>query len=134
MRKNPPNKSLQRTRPRVSRAVWPLEVPSRGACQIASEDGEIRFVERTADLIMHKGFRISASEVEAVLQDHPTVVAACVVGVSDEVVGERVKAIVVLKEGVRGTSGGELRAFCRERLASYKVPRYVEFRDMLPKG
>jgi long-chain acyl-CoA synthetase len=99
-----------------------------------SEDGAICFVERTADIIKHKGLRISASEVEAVLQDHPTVVAACVIGVPDEVVGERVKAIVVLKEGVRGTSSAELRAFCRERLVPYKVPRYIEFRDMLPRS
>jgi long-chain acyl-CoA synthetase len=101
---------------------------------VQEEDGEIRFVERTADIIKHKGYRVSASEIEAVLQDHPTVVGACVVGVEDEAVGERVKAIVVLKEAVRGVSGGELRAWCRERLAPYKVPAYVEFRDMLPKS
>ncbi|MHC4513898.1 MAG: class I adenylate-forming enzyme family protein [Planctomycetota bacterium] len=98
------------------------------------ENGEIRFVERTADIIKHKAFRVSASEVEAVLQDHPTVVGACVVGVEDERVGERIKAIVVLKESVRGVSGGELKAWCRERLARYKVPDYIEFRDMLPKS
>jgi long-chain acyl-CoA synthetase len=97
-------------------------------------DGAIRFVDRTVDVITHKGFRVSASEVEAVLQDHPTVVAACVVGVPDESVGERIRAIVVLKGGVLGVSGGELLAFCRERLAAYKVPQHVEFRDMLPKS
>ncbi len=97
-------------------------------------DGQLRFVERTADIIKHRGFRVSASEVEAVLQDHPTVVGACVVGVADDAVGERIRALVVLKEGARGVSGGDLRAWCRERLAAYKVPHYVEFRDMLPKS
>jgi long-chain acyl-CoA synthetase len=98
------------------------------------ESGEIRFVERTADIIKYKGYRVSASEVEAVLQDHPTVVGACVVGVEDETVGERIKGIVVLKEDAKGISGTELRAWCRQRLAPYKVPHYVEFRDMLPKS
>jgi hypothetical protein len=92
------------------------------------EDGELYYVERSADLIKHKGYWISASEVEAILQDHPTVIGACVVRV-----GERIKAIVVLKEGARGV-GSDLIKWCRERLASYKVPAYIEFRDMLPKS
>ena len=98
------------------------------------DDGEIIYVERSADIIKHKAFRISASEVEATLQDHPTVIGACVVGVPDEKVGERVKAIVVLKEDARGVGGSELLQWCRDRLAPYKVPGYIEFRDMLPKS
>ena len=97
-------------------------------------DGELIYVERSADIIKHKAFRISASEIEAVLQDHPTVIGACVVGVPDEKVGERVKAIVVLKADARGVGGAELLQWCREKLASYKVPGYIEFRDMLPKS
>jgi len=96
--------------------------------------GELVYVERSADIIKHKGYRVSASEVEAVLQDHPTVIGACVVGVPDERVGERIKAIVVLKEDARGVGGTDLLKWCRDRLASYKVPSYVEFRDMLPKS
>jgi long-chain acyl-CoA synthetase len=98
------------------------------------EDGELYYVERNADLIKHKGFRVSASEVEAILQDHPTVIGACVVGVPDPKVGERIKAIVVLKEDARGVGGADLIHWCREHLASYKVPAYIEFRDMLPKS
>lgn len=98
------------------------------------EDGELYYVERGADLIKHKGYRVSASEVEAVLQDHPTVIGACVVGVPDARVGERIKAIVVLKEDARGVGGSDLIKWCRERLAAYKVPAYIEFRDMLPKS
>jgi long-chain acyl-CoA synthetase len=97
-------------------------------------DGDIIYVERSADIIKHKAFRVSASEVEAVLQDHPTVIGACVVGVPDAKVGERIKAIVVLKEDARGVGGADLLNWCRERLASYKVPSYIEFRDMLPKS
>ena len=97
-------------------------------------DGELVYVERSADIIKHKGYRVSASEVEAVLQDHPTVIGACVVGVPDAKVGERVKAIVVLKEDARGVGGADLLKWCRERLAAYKVPGYIEFRDMLPKS
>jgi long-chain acyl-CoA synthetase len=98
------------------------------------EDGELYYVERSADIIKHKGYRVSASEVEAILQDHPTVIAACVVGVPDERAGERIKAIVVLKEDARGVGGAELIKWCRDHLAGYKVPGYIEFRDMLPKS
>lgn len=99
-----------------------------------NQDGEIEFVERTADIIKYKAYRVSASEVEAVLQDHPTVIGACVVGVPDPKVGERIKAIVVLKEDAKGIGSTELIKWCRERLAPYKVPQYIEFRDMLPKS
>ncbi len=98
------------------------------------EDGELVYVERSADIIKHKAYRVSASEVETVLQDHPTVIGACVVGIPDPKVGERIKAIVVLKEDARGVGGAELIRWCRDRLASYKVPGYIEFRDMLPKS
>jgi long-chain acyl-CoA synthetase len=96
--------------------------------------GELYYVERSADIIKYKGYRISASEIEAVLQDHPTVIGACVVGIPDDRVGERIKAMVVLKEDARGVDAPELMRWCRERLARYKTPAYIEFRDMLPKS
>ena len=99
-----------------------------------AEDGQIFYVERSADILKYKGYRVSASEVEAVLQDHQAVIGACVVGVPDPKVGERIKAIVVLKEDAKGVGGPELIGFCRSRLAPYKVPSYIEFRDMLPKS
>lgn len=98
------------------------------------QEGYLYFVDRTVDTIKHKGYRVSASEIEAVLQEHPAVVASCVVGVPDPKVGERIKALVVLKSDVKGLSGYELIRWCRERLAPYKVPQYIEFRDMLPKS
>lgn len=99
-----------------------------------TEHGEIFYVERSADILKHKGYRVSASEVEAVLQDHPVVVGACVIGVPDPKVGERIKAIVVLKDDAKGVGAAELINWCSSQLAAYKVPSYIEFRDMLPKS
>ena len=99
-----------------------------------AEHGEIFYVERSADILKHKGYRVSASEVEAVLQDHPVVVGACVIGVPDPKVGERIKAIVVLKDDAKGVGAAELINWCSSQLAAYKVPSYIEFRDMLPKS
>lgn len=97
-------------------------------------EGYLYFMDRTADTIKHKGYRVSASEVESVLQEHPAVMASCVVGVPDAKVGERIKAYVVLKEDIKGITGYELIKWCRTTLASYKIPQYIEFRDMLPKS
>ena len=97
-------------------------------------EGQLYYVDRSADIIKYKGYRVSCSEIEAALQDHSAVIGACVVGVPDPKVGERIKAIVVLKEDVRGVSGSELTKWCKERVAPYKIPQYIEFRDMLPKS
>jgi long-chain acyl-CoA synthetase len=97
-------------------------------------DGNLFFVDRTMDTIKHKGYRVSASEIEAVLQEHPAVVSCCVVGIPDDKVGERIKAYVVLKEDIKGITGYDLIKWCRHSLVSYKIPQYIEFRDMLPKS
>jgi long-chain acyl-CoA synthetase len=97
-------------------------------------NGFYYFVDRTADTIKHKGYRVSSSEIEAALQEHPAVLAACAVGVPDEKVGERIKAFVVLKQDVKGITGYDLIRWCRDHLASYKIPHHIEFRDMLPKS
>jgi long-chain acyl-CoA synthetase len=98
------------------------------------EEGNMYFVDRTVDTIKHKGYRVSASEIEAVLQEHPAVIGTCVVGIPDEKFGERIKAYVVLKEDVKGVTGYDLIKWCRNQLVAYKVPQYIEFRDMLPKS
>ena len=98
------------------------------------KDGWLYFLDRSVDMIKHKGYRIAAAEIEKTLQEHNAVLSASVVGVPDDVVGERIKAFVVLKTDVRGISSYELMGWCRERLAPYKVPQYIEFRDMLPKS
>jgi long-chain acyl-CoA synthetase len=98
------------------------------------ENGFLYFVDRTVDTIKHKGYRISASEIEAVLQEHPAVIESCVVGIPDQKVGERIKAFVVLKKDIKGITGYELTKWCRGRMVAYKIPQYIEFRDMLPKS
>lgn len=98
------------------------------------KDGWFFFLDRTADVIKHRGYRIAASEIDRVLQEHPAVVAASTVGVPDPKVGERIKAFVVLREDVKGISSYELTSWCRQRLAPYKVPQWIEFRDYLPRS
>lgn len=97
-------------------------------------DGWFFFQDRSVDVIKHKGYRVAASRIETVLQEHPAVIGSCVVGIPDVSVGERIKAFVVLKENVKGVTAYDLTAWCRERLAPYEVPHYIEFRDMLPKS
>jgi len=98
------------------------------------QDQWLYFMDRSVDMIKHKGYRVAAAEVERALQAHPAVLSSCVVGIPDQSVGERIKAFVVLKTDVRGVSSYELMSWCRERLAPYKVPQWIEFRDMLPKS
>jgi long-chain acyl-CoA synthetase len=96
------------------------------------EDGYFYIVDRKKDLIIAGGFNIYPREVEEVLFEHPQIKEAVVIGMPDPYRGETVKAFVVLKDG--GTTVEEIIAWCRERLASYKVPRQIEFRDSLPKS
>ena len=95
-------------------------------------DGYFFIVDRKKDLIIASGYNIVPREVEEVLFMHPKVMEAAVVGVPDAKRGETVKAFVVLKEGQSATVE-EIRDFCKERLAPYKVPSLVEFRSELPK-
>lgn len=97
-------------------------------------DENLFFVDRTNDIIKYKGYRVSASEIEAVLQEHPAVIESCVIGVDDEKTGQRIKAYVVLKEDIKGITGYELLKWCRQILVPYKIPQHIEFRDMLPKS
>ena len=96
------------------------------------EDGYFYIVDRLKDIIIASGFNIVPREVEEVLFEHPKVQEAVVAGVPDRYRGETVKAYVVLKPGETATAD-EIRAFCTERLAPYKVPTQVEFRSELPK-
>ena len=96
------------------------------------EDGYFFIVDRKKDMIISGGYNIYPRDVEEVLFMHPKIKEAAVAGVPDVKWGETVCAFVVLKEGERATAD-EIRAFCRERLASYKVPNVVDFRDALPK-
>lgn len=98
----------------------------------ADEAGYIFFFDRAKDVIKRAGENISASEVEAVLLQHPGVAEAAVIGVPDPIRDESVMAIVVAADGVELTTES-IQAFCRERLAIFKVPTIVTLRDSLPK-
>ena len=95
-------------------------------------DGYIFLVDRKKDLIKTSGFQVWPREIEEVLSAHPAVMEVGVAGVPDALKGEVAKAWVVLKAGQTAVED-ELRAYCRERLAPYKVPAAVEFRRDLPK-
>jgi long-chain acyl-CoA synthetase len=97
------------------------------------EDGFLFIVGRIKELIIRGGYNVYPLEIEDVLHEHPAVAEAAVVGIPDERLGEEVKAIVVLRPGA-GLTASELIAFCKERIAAYKYPRLIEFRDRLPKN
>jgi acyl-CoA synthetase (AMP-forming)/AMP-acid ligase II len=96
-------------------------------------DGYLYIVGRKKDVIIRGGNNIHAQDVETVLHEHPDVVEAAVVGVPHEVLGEDVAAVVVLAPGARATPD-EIREFCAQRLADYKVPRRVEVVGELPRN
>ncbi len=97
------------------------------------EDGYFYIVDRKKDMILASGYNVYPREIEEVLFEHPQVSEAVAVGVPDEYRGESVKAFVVKKPGGEVTEE-EILAFCRERLAPYKAPKNVEFREELPKS
>ena len=96
-------------------------------------DGCYWIVDRKKDMILRGGFNVYPREVEEVLYEHEDVVEAAVIGVPHESHGEEVKAVVSLTADGKATAD-ELQAFCKERLAAYKYPRFVEIIDELPKG
>lgn len=96
------------------------------------EDGFFFILDRRKDLIIAGGYNIYPREVEEVLFEHPDVEEAVVAGTVDHYRGETVKAYIVLKEGCT-TTDAELKSWCKERLAVYKVPKVYEFRKALPK-
>ena len=98
----------------------------------ADADGNLYFVDRKSDSVRRRGENISSWEVERVLNEHPAVMESAVFGVPSELGEDEVMAIVVPKEGC-DLSAPDLVAFARERIASFMVPRFVEFRRELPK-
>jgi long-chain acyl-CoA synthetase len=96
-------------------------------------DGYFYIVDRKKDLIDASGFKVWPKEVEEVLFTHPDIKEAAVVGVKDTYRGETVKAFVVLKDKNKNPGVEAIRAYCRSRIAPYKVPKQIEFRDELPK-
>jgi long-chain acyl-CoA synthetase len=96
-------------------------------------EGYFFIVDRVKDMINTAGYKVWPREVEEVIYGHPAVKLVAVVGVNDSYRGEIVKAFVVLRENVNGLlEEDKIIRFCKDRLAAYKVPRVVEFRDKLP--
>jgi acyl-CoA synthetase (AMP-forming)/AMP-acid ligase II len=95
-------------------------------------EGYLYFLSRKDDIIKSRGEKVSPKEVESVLYEMPDVVEAAVVGIEDDILGEAVKAFVVLKKGSAATDK-EVIAWCMRRLEDFMVPKTVEFRDSLPK-
>jgi len=102
-----------------------------GDIAVIQEDGYIRIVDRKKDMIIVSGFNVYPNEIEDVVSSHPKVLECAAVGIPDARSGEAVK--VYLVAAAEGVTENELKEFCRERLTAYKVPRFFEFRDELPK-
>jgi long-chain acyl-CoA synthetase len=97
------------------------------------EDGYIYIVGRKKDMVNVRGFNVYPREIEDLLYEHPKVKEAAVIGVSDYHKGEVPKGFIVLKDGVQATQR-EFVLYLRERLANYKIPRQIVFRQSLPKN
>jgi acyl-coenzyme A synthetase/AMP-(fatty) acid ligase len=99
------------------------------------EDGYFWFVGRYDDVIKSSGYRIGPFEVESALVEHPAVIEAAVVGVADEMRGQRVKAYVVLRRNIEASEQlkHDLQEHCKRVTAAYKYPREIEFMSELPK-
>jgi HIP---CoA ligase len=94
--------------------------------------GRLRIVGRKKDMFIVGGFNAYPAEIEGFLLEHPAVAQAAVIGVPDERLGQVGKAFIVVKDGKRAVSGDELIAWSRDRMAGFKVPRFVEVIDALP--
>ena len=103
-----------------------------GDIGIMDERGYIRIVDRKKDMILVSGFNVYPNEIEQVIATHPGVLECAVVGVPDEKSGEAVKVFVVRKDPA--LTAEQVLDFCKENLTGYKKPKYVEFRDELPKS
>ncbi len=95
------------------------------------EDGYFFIMDRIKDMILRGGFNVYPREIEELLLTHPAVSMAAVVGIPDEKLGEEIKAYIVRRPGATDSEENIIE-WCKERLAAYKYPRHVEFRDTLP--
>ena len=104
---------------------------STGDIGYMDDKGYVRIVDRKKDMVLVSGFNVYPNEVEGVVAQHPGVLECAVIGVPDERSGEAVKLFVVKKDPALTEAG--VRKHCEEHLTNYKRPRFIEFRDELPK-
>lgn len=102
-----------------------------GDVAVMDPDGSFRIVDRKKDMILVSGFNVYPTEIEEVIAGHPGVLEVAAVGVPDEKSGEAVKVFIVRKNPALRSEA--IKDFCRTRLTGYKMPKYVEFREALPK-
>jgi long-chain acyl-CoA synthetase len=128
--------------PQIMKEYWnkPLETAQvlhdgwlqTGDIAVMTQDGYIKIVDRKKEMINISGFNVYPNEIEDVIIKHPQVLEAGVIGVVEEDGREAVKLFVVKKEA--SLTAQELITYCKAHLTNYKVPRYIEFRDSLPKS
>ena len=133
---------LQIKGPQVMQGYWNNEAETAavfkdgwlctGDLASMDRDGFFYIQDRKKDMIKSGGMNVYPREVDECLCEHPKVKDACVIGIPEELRGERIKAFVVLKDGERATAT-ELLEHCRKRLAKFKMPKQIEFRNELPK-
>ena len=99
---------------------------------VQDQDGYFRFIDRKKDMIKRAGENVSAGEVENVILQHPAVFECAVIGLPDDIRDESIVAVVVLKPG-QSAEAQDLIEFCADRIASFRVPQKVVFKDSLPK-
>jgi long-chain acyl-CoA synthetase len=102
-----------------------------GDIGIITEDGFVSIVDRLKNMILVSGFNVYPNEIEDVLAGHPKIMESAAIGVPDEHSGELIKIFVVKKEA--SLTEEEVKTYCRQFLTGYKNPKYIEFRDELPK-
>ncbi|HSC75343.1 MAG TPA: AMP-binding protein [Pseudomonadales bacterium] len=128
--------------PQVMKGYWQREDATRdtivndwlhtGDIAVVDADGYIRIVDRKKDMIIVSGFNVYPNEIENVMSTHPDIIECAAVGVPDVESGEAVKLFIVSRSAMLDTE--QVKAYAREQLTGYKVPRYIEFRDELPKS
>ncbi len=129
--------------PQVMQGYWNREEETQealaggwmhtGDLATVDEDGFFRICGRKKDMINCSGLKVFPDEVDGVLMAHPAILEAATIGVPDADRGETVKSFIVLQPGATLTVE-EIETYTREQLASYKIPRQVEFLDELPKS
>ena len=106
-----------------------------GDTGLMDEEGYIKFLGRTRELIKCSGYSVFPAEVEDLLYRHPAVKEAAVIGVNDAYRGESPKAFIILKDGYADKiTEKEILDWCKDNMAAYKRPKFVEFRQELPKS
>jgi long-chain acyl-CoA synthetase len=129
--------------PQVTQGYWNQPDKTRAALRadgwfhtgdigVMDEKGFIKLLERKDDLIVVSGFNVYPNEIEAVVAEHPGVLEVAAIGVPDEHSGEVVKIFVKRKDPA--LTAEALREHCRRYLTGYKVPKYIDFRESLPKS